>query len=138
MTSNKSVFLEIFGESPRMKVIDFLLENHIFDYSKRQTANFSGISYNTLETFWKQIVKLGLVKKTRKVGKSQMYILNMENPVVQRLFQIVKDTIVQDIDKIQSKKNFRFLLDDYISHLPSFINVSPSAFNVGLRTIPSS
>lgn len=97
--TDRSVFLEIFGESPRMKVMDFLLENHIFDYSKRQIAEFSGISYNTLETFWDQMLRLGLIKETRKVGKSQMYMLNMENIVVQRLFQIVKDAMIQDIDE---------------------------------------
>lgn len=98
MNSDKSIFLEIFGDSPRMKVLDFLLENHIFDYSKRQIAEFSEISYNTLETFWNQMLDLKLVKETRKVGKSRMYVLNLENMVVQRLFQIVKDAMIQDID----------------------------------------
>ena len=104
MNSDKSILLEIFGDSPRMKMIDFLLENHIFDYSKRQIADFSEISYNTLETFWEQVIKLGLVKKTRKVGKSQMYMLNMDNQIIQRLFQIVKDVMVQDIDTVSRKR----------------------------------
>ncbi len=104
MNSDKSILLEIFGDSPRMKVIDFFLENHIFDYSKRQIADFSEISYNTLETFWEQIIKLGLLRKTRKVGKSQMYILNMDSQIVQRLFQIVKDVMIQDIDNVAKKR----------------------------------
>jgi len=104
MTSNKSIFLEIFGDSPRMKVLDFLIENHIFDYSKRQIAELSEISYNTLETFWPQMLKLGLVKKTRKVGKSQMFMLNLENIIIQRLFEIVKDAIIEDVDSLADKK----------------------------------
>lgn len=30
----RSLFLEVFGEYPQIKVLDFLIENDIFDYSK--------------------------------------------------------------------------------------------------------
>ncbi len=110
INSNNSVFLEIFGDSPRMKVMDFLLENHIFDYSKRQIAEFSRISYNTLETFWDQMLVLELLKETRKVGKSRMYILNIENLIIKKLFQIIKDAITQDIDNRSTHHKKRILI----------------------------
>lgn len=93
----KSMFLEVFGEYPLTKVLDFLLENDIFDYSKTQIADLSGVSFNTLETFWDKLLKFNIIVPTRKIGNSQMYILNKKSPVVQKLMEIDKKLMLESI-----------------------------------------
>lgn len=95
----KSLFLEFLGDYPQIRVLDFLIENDIFDYSKTQIAELSGVSFNTLETLWDKLLEEGIIKKTRIVGNSQMYQLNKENPIVKMLLEMDKKFMLESIGK---------------------------------------
>jgi len=100
----KSSLVELFQNNPRIRVIDFLIENEIFDYSKKDIAKYSDISWNTLERFFNHLVKRGLVIRTRKVGKSDMYKINLENPIVKKLIEMDKGLMLGSIvDETESK-----------------------------------
>lgn len=98
----KSLFVETFGNYPIIRVIDFLIENEIFDYSKKDISKYSGVSWNTLETFFNQLVKKDLVVKTRKVGKSQMYKINLGNPVVKKIMEIDSGLMMESIKSVEA------------------------------------
>jgi len=85
---NKSVFLEVFGDNPIMKVLDFLMIYQLFDYPLTEIAKNSQVSYSTLQTFWSNLEKNKIVVKTRKVGKSDLYKLNTKNPAVKQLIKL--------------------------------------------------
>ena len=78
---NKTAFLEIFGDSPVLRVLDFLIVNEDFDYSMTDIAEMSGVGYSTLKLFWKRLEDEGIVTNTRAVGKAKMYRLDLSNPV---------------------------------------------------------
>ena len=84
----KSVFIEVFGNNPIMKVLDFLITYQLFDYPLTEIAKNSGVGYSTLQTFWSNLEKNNIVVKTRRVGKSDMYKLNMNNPAVKQLLKL--------------------------------------------------
>ncbi len=81
---NKTVFLQIFGDSPILKVLDFLVVNEEFDYSMTDIANFSGVGYSTLKLFWTKLEKEGIILNIRLVGKAKMYKLNIANPIIRK------------------------------------------------------
>ncbi len=85
---NKSFFLMQFGDTPQLRVMDFLIENHFFDYPMTEIARESNVSYNSIITFFNNFIKSGIIVKTRKVGKSDYYKLNMENPFVLDLVRL--------------------------------------------------
>lgn len=76
------------GNSPVMKVIDFLISFQLFDYPMTEIAKNSGVSYSTLQTFWNRLEKNCIVVKTRRVGKSDLYKLNTKNPAIQQLIKL--------------------------------------------------
>ena len=76
MANQKSLFIETFGESPFIKVLDFFLTYPSFDYSKTQVADEIGISRITIEKIWKELVKKEIIVKTRTLGNAEMYQLN--------------------------------------------------------------
>lgn len=84
----KSSFRMVFGDSPVIKVIDFLLGNREFDYSLTDIARNADVGWVTLHQFWKKLVENGIVKGTRKIGRAELYKLNEESPIVQKLFEI--------------------------------------------------
>ena len=85
---NESIFIEIFGNNPIMKALDFLITYQLFDYPLTEIARNSGVSYSTLQTFWNKLEKNNIVMKTRRVGKSDLYKLNINNPAVKQLLKL--------------------------------------------------
>lgn len=84
----KNKFLKILGENPKIKMLDFFLKNKNLDYSLTQIAKNSKISYNSLKVFFFQFLKNGILIKTRKIGKSDLYKLNTKNPIVKQIIKV--------------------------------------------------
>ena len=84
--------------------MDFLVENEIFDYTKKEICEHANVSWNTLESFWDRMVKKGIVIPTRKIGKSQMFKLNLENPVVQKLMEIDEKLVIDSITSMKAEE----------------------------------
>jgi|SRR3989344_5225262 len=85
---NKSIFLKYFGDTPKLRVLDFLIDNHFFDYPLTEIARESNVSYNSLVSFFSDWIKLGVVIQTRKIGKSDYYKLNLENNFVKNIIKL--------------------------------------------------
>ncbi len=85
---NKSFFLMQFGDTPQLRVLDFLIGNHFFDFPMTEIARESNVSYNSIVLFFDEWVKKGILVKTRKVRKSNYYKLNLDNPFVIDLIQL--------------------------------------------------
>ncbi len=96
---NESTFIEIFGNNPVMKVIDFLISFQMFDYSLTEIAKNSEVSYSTLQTFWEKLERNNIVIKTRRIGKSNLYKLNTNNPAVQQLIKLDWNLVKPQIEK---------------------------------------
>ena len=97
MAVKKTIFWKIFGDSPVLRVMDFLVVNEDFDYSMTDIAKLSGIGYATLKLFWGTLEKGGVVTNTRRVGKARMYRLNLINPVVKKFREFYWETIKRQI-----------------------------------------
>lgn len=83
-----TAFVEVFGSSPLIKVLDFLMTYREFDYSLSDITKESGVGWNTLHSFFPKLVEKGIVKETRQVGRAKLYKLNTDNPIVKKLIEI--------------------------------------------------
>lgn len=84
----QSILIEYLGNSPKLRIMDFLIENMPFDYSKKEIIEGAGMGKVTFFKIWKDILKLGIVIPTRKYGKAQLYTLNKEDPRVKILLKL--------------------------------------------------
>jgi len=85
---NKSIFLQYFGDTPQLRVLDFLIDNHMFDFPMTEIARGSNVSYNSIKLFFADWVKAGILVKTRKIGKSDYYKLNLEHAFIKNLIKL--------------------------------------------------
>lgn len=84
-----SLFLKAFGiKSPALRILDFLMDNKAYDYSKTDIAKGAGISRTTLFTAWENLEKNGLVRETREVGRAKMYKLNLKSSIVKKFIEL--------------------------------------------------
>ncbi len=94
---NQSVFLEYFGDTPKLRFLSFLIGNHFFDFNMTDMAKEANISYNSLTSFFDEFLEKGIIIKTRRVGKSDMYRLNMENLIAQNFLKFAWFLTKQDL-----------------------------------------
>jgi len=101
MSGDASVLTKYFGNSPKVKIVGFLIDNIPFDYSKKEIIEGSGIAKNTLMKIWKDLVDFEIVLPTRKFGKAQLYTINSDDPIIKVLmkkeFELGKRALEQEI-----------------------------------------
>ena len=100
----KSLLLELTGEMPLFKIVDFLLDNKGMDFSKSDISKGAGISRASLFNYWNEVEKHGIVKITRSFGKTKLYTLNTKNPVTQKIIDLEKTLIAEALNKAYKEK----------------------------------
>ena len=92
---DESLFIRELGiKSPMLKVLDFLMDNEAFDYSKTDIAEGAEMSRATLFKVWPRLEALDLITATRTVGQAKMYRLNKKNPIVKKLMEL--DNVISE------------------------------------------
>ncbi len=111
---SKSAFLEYFGDTPKLRFLDFLIGNHFFDFNMTDMAREANISYNSLKSFFEGFLEKGIIVKTRRVGKSDMYKLNMDSATVQNFLKFAWFLTKQDLG-VETQENISVVQ----GHIPS-------------------
>ena len=101
---DKSLLLNLTGDMPLFRIVDFLLDNKGMDFSKTDIAKGAEISRASLFNYWAEIEKYGIVKKTRSFGKTKLYTLNSKNPVTQKIIELEKTLIAEALEKANKKE----------------------------------
>ncbi len=65
----ETIFTRAIGNTPKIKVLEFLIEGRELDYSISDIAEGAGIGRTTLFRAWNDLIELGIVKNTRNKVK---------------------------------------------------------------------
>ena len=96
--ANTSFFLQYLGDNPKIRVLDFLMDNFALDFSLTQIAEGSKVAYTTLIDLQPKLIKQGIIMENRKIGKSRLYKINLDSPIVKAFLAIdlkLSETFVQ-------------------------------------------
>ncbi len=100
-----SLFIELFGDSPTIRVLDFLLTERELDFSISDMARNAGIGRATLYRIWEELIKNGIIIPTRVIGKSKLYKLNIKNPKIKKIIEIDDMLILEELrDKSEKQR----------------------------------
>ena len=99
-----TIFREALGDSPVIRVLDFLIEGRGLDYSLSDIAENSNIGWTTLHRIWDKLLRLEMVKPTREIGRAKLFQLNEENPAIKELIKVYDTLLYQETEKNTSKK----------------------------------
>ena len=95
----ETIFTRAIGNTPKIKVLEFLIEGRELDYSISDIAEGSGIGRTTLFRIWDDFVELGLVKNTRNIGNAKLYKLNISNPFVRKFVDLFDTLVIEPLNK---------------------------------------
>lgn len=99
----QTVFRLTLGDSPVIRVLEFLIEGRGLDYSLTDIAENSQIGWTTLHRIWDNLEKTKVVVPTRVIGKAKLYKLNLDNPAVQQLVKMFDTLIYLQTEKFFEK-----------------------------------
>ena len=103
MKENDSVLVSIFGDSPRMKIIDYLLEFPTNEFTLTELVDEIGMSKTTVPKILDDYENKEMIIKTEKIGKSQPYKINLKNPLI----QLMQNAAHMTSDKIADQQTAR-------------------------------
>ena len=98
----RSLFLNYVGDSPRMRVLQHFIEGRNFEFMLTDLIN-AGVSWGTLNQLVPQLMKCGIITKTRKIGRATLYKLNKENFKIKKLIEIDDRLILEELRKKAGK-----------------------------------
>lgn len=95
----KPIFIRILGDTPKIRILNYLIKVRGIDFSMSDIARNSNVGWATLSRMWKEFVELKVVIITRKVGRAKLYKLNEENPAVVELVEVYKKLLMLETSK---------------------------------------
>ena len=104
MMKETTIFRQALGDSPVIRVLDFLIESRGLDYSLSDIAENSNIGWTTLHRIWDNLLRLRIVIPTREIGRAKLFKLNEENPAVKELIKLYDTLLYQETEKYFSKQ----------------------------------
>jgi hypothetical protein len=100
ITLGKMALVHIFGERPIPKVLDFFRVNQFWDYSLKDVALETKISYTTLQKVIPELVRGGILQPTRSEGKAKLYQFNNKSRLAVELQKIARESDLEFGEKL--------------------------------------
>ena len=76
-----SKFQELLGSSPRIKIIEFLLDNPEKGWALIEIRDGAQTSYTSVKNVIPSILKQGLIVISGHIGKIKFYSYNQDHPI---------------------------------------------------------
>ena len=101
---NASLLVRSLGASPKIRIIDFLLDNPLLDFTKKEIMEVLGMSKKTLYRALPDLEEQGIVMVSRKIGRAKLYKINLQHPLVKALREHEKRLSLQEAEKGRAKE----------------------------------
>ncbi len=121
------VLSELFGNCPQVKIVETFAENYDDTLSGPDIARMTGVTKATVYAHINKLMKEDIIRKVRKVGKTQLYQLNNDNPKAKIILILERFIVSERLGKMIEKEQTGVISE--------FVNVSQIAEDAGLTSI---
>ena len=98
------VLSELFGNCPQVKIVETFAENYDDTLSVPDIMQMIDVSKATIYSHIEQLLKEDIIKKARKVGKTQLYQLNNNNPKAKIILMLERFIVAERLEKMVEKE----------------------------------
>jgi len=99
-----SVFVEYFGSSPYIKILDFLIQGQDFDYSMTEVARGAKVGWSSFTKIWDKLLDKNIIMPTRNIGNAKLFRLNKEDYFVKKLIRFDWELTKVETEKLEKKE----------------------------------
>ncbi len=100
---DQSLFIGFMGDSPTIRVFDYLLTERELDFSITDIAKNAAIGRTTLYRIFDNLVTHNIIVPTRIIGKAKLFRLNTQNNKIQKLIEIYDMMTIHELKKKKIK-----------------------------------
>lgn len=97
------IFCETYGNTINNRILEYLLENQSLDFAIGDMTKELRISRPKAYEVMRDFEKKEFVKKSRIVGKTQLYLLNKENKRVQLFLKTFRECLKLVVEEYEEK-----------------------------------
>jgi len=90
----ETLFRSALGDTPKIRVLEFLIEGRELDYSISDIAEGAEIGRTTLFRIWGDLIGNEILKPTRQIGNAKLFKLNLENVFVSKMVDVFDEIII--------------------------------------------
>ena len=98
------VLSELFGNCPQVKIVETFAENYDDTLSGPDIARMTGVTKATVYAHINKLMKEDIIRKVRKVGKTQLYQLNNDNPKAKIILILERFIVSERLGKMIKKE----------------------------------
>ena len=80
--------MNVFGNKKMVKVLDFLLDDPLSQFTKTDIAKGGAVSRSSVSKIVSFLVDIGMLKGTKKSGKTTWFRLDISSPLVTYLIKL--------------------------------------------------
>ncbi len=102
--AEESIFVEYFGDTPLVRIINFLILGKDFDYSMTEIAEGAGVGWTSFTRAWKTLLENNAVIPTREIGRAKLFKLNTNDPTIKKIIKFHWEILKEETNKRLSKK----------------------------------
>jgi len=97
----ESILIKTLGNSPKLRIIDFFLDNPSFDFTKKEVIEALGMSKQTFYKYFPDLEKYEIIKVSRRIGRAKLYKINLKHPLVEMLREYERKISLKMAEKRQ-------------------------------------
>lgn len=103
---NESLIAMVFGYSPQMRIVNYLLDFPTNDFTKKEMIEALGMSKQTFYKYFDYLEDSGMVKVSRTIGKARLYKIDRSNQMVKTMTEFESKLSMQiaELDEVKMKK----------------------------------
>jgi len=94
-----SIFMQALGTSPEIRVLDLLITGRDTDYSISDICESAEVSWGTIHKVLPKLVKTGLIKQTRVIGRAKLFQINQDNFISKALIKLFDELILKSSEQ---------------------------------------
>jgi len=80
-----SLIFKIYGNSPNIKILNFLLSFPKNEFTVSDIIEELGMSKTTFYKYFDELINIGMIKVNPKTTKPKLYRINIDSPIVQNM-----------------------------------------------------
>ncbi len=81
---------QMFGDSPAIKILDWMLDNQEYDHSVKEIADGAKLTAIVIKRNFEPLLKYGVVKVSRQIGRDSMYVLDVQSRCTKAIIEFDK------------------------------------------------
>ena len=93
----ETLFREYFGNSPKLRILEFLITGRNLDYSLTDITKGAEVAWKTTLKIIPELVKSNVVVPTRTIGNAKLYKINEKSLVAKLIIQTFDNMLALSI-----------------------------------------